>query len=500
MLHAAARSATRVALVESLEPRQLLAAQTPFYGVPYTVPISIQAEQYDSGGAGISYQDAESKNLGNATYRSGGVDFNADPNTGGNYFVSHTRSGEWLEYTINVRKTSYFQVSTRLACGGAGGKFHLFLDGVDQGTGRVKNTGGWDVFKSVSRGGLKFSAGQHVLRLEFTNAAVSGSDIADLDWIRISSDPNWSMALDGPTSWSQKADAPFARYEGDGAAVNGKLYVFGGYINPQIQGTAHADVYDPTNGAWTRIADMPEPLTHTGIAVHGTTIWLVGGFVGDHPGPGTTHVWKYNTLSDTWTRGPALPAARGAGAAAIVDHVIHFFGGLTHASSSQNPVKSDMADHWTLDLANGGGWKTAAPLINPRNHLAGTALNGKVYAIGGQHLWDEEHPLAEVDAYDPATNKWSKVASLPQPRSHMSASTLVVDGRIVVIGGSTTSFEALSSIVNYNPSTNQWRSQTPLPGPLSTAVAGYINNRFVVATGSEVDLVATGDVFIGTPA
>jgi N-acetylneuraminic acid mutarotase len=105
-----------------------------------------------------------------------------------------------------------------------------------------------------------------------------------------------------------------------------------------------------------------------------------------------------------------------------------------------------------------------------------------------------------VDAYDPATNKWSKVASLPQPRSHMSASTLVVDGRIVVIGGSTTSFEALSSIVNYNPSTNQWRSQTPLPGPLSTAVAGYINNRFVVATGSEVDLVATGDVFIGTPA
>jgi N-acetylneuraminic acid mutarotase len=282
--------------------------------------------------------------------------------------------------------------------------------------------------------------------------------------------------------------------------VNGKLYIFGGYINTQIQATTRSDMYDPSTGKWTRIADMPEPLTHTGVAVHGTTIWLVGGFVGDHPGPGTTHVWRYNTLSNTWSRGPALPEARGAGAAAMDGDVLHFFGGLTHASSSANPVKSDMADHWTLDLANGGGWKTAAPMINPRNHLAGASLNGKIYAIGGQHLWDENNPVSEVDIYSPKTNRWTKVASMPEGRSHISSSTLVVDGRIIVIGGATTGFDSLASVIDYNPATDKWGKLSSLPTPLATTVAGYFNDEFVVATGSQFDLVATADVFIGWPA
>jgi N-acetylneuraminic acid mutarotase len=159
-----------------------------------------------------------------------------------------------------------------------------------------------------------------------------------------------------------------------------------------------------------------------------------------------------------------------------------------------------MADHWTLDLANGGGWKTAAPLIDPRNHLAGAALDGKIYAIGGQHLWNEDSPLAEVDAYDPKTDRWTKVASLPQPRSHISSAALVVDGRIVVIGGATTDFNSVSAIANYNPAANQWRTQTPLPGPLITPISGYINSELVVATGSVTDLVATGNVYVGSPA
>jgi N-acetylneuraminic acid mutarotase len=245
---------------------------------------------------------------------------------------------------------------------------------------------------------------------------------------------------------------------------------------------------------------MPEALTHTGVAVHGTTIWLVGGFVGDHPGPGTVHVWKYNSLSNSWSHGPNLPAARGAGAAALVGDVLHFFGGLTHADSSKNPVKSDMSDHWTLDLANGGGWKTAAPLINPRNHLAGASLNGLVYAIGGQHLWNEESPVAEVDAYNPAKDRWTKVASLPKPLSHISSASITDDGRIVVFGGATTGFNSVSSVEDYNPTANQWASLTSMPHPLITPVAGYINGKFVIATGSEVDLVATAEVFIGTPA
>ncbi len=488
-------------IVESLESRQLLAAQTPFYGMPFKVPISIQAEQYDSGGAGVSFNDSERTNLGDASYRAGGVDFNADPNTPGNYYVSHTKSGEWLEYTVQADTTGVYDMKIRLSCGGAGGRFHILIDGVDQGTTAVKNTGGWDSFSTVARNDMLLTGGQHVVRLEFSKANVTGSDIADLDWIRFTRDTESSpSSLNAAYDWSQKSDGPFARYEGDGAIVNGKLYIFGGYINTQIQATTRSDMYDPSTGKWTRIADMPEPLTHTGVAVHGTTIWLVGGFLGDHPGPGTTHVWRYNTLSNTCSRGPALPEARGAGAAAMDGDVLHFFGGLTHASSSANPVKSDMADHWTLDLANGGGWKTAAPMINPRNHLAGASLNGKIYAIGGQHLWDENNPVSEVDVYSPKTSRWTKVASMPEGRSHISSSTLVVDGRIIVIGGATNGFDSLASVIDYDPATDKWGKLSSLPTPLATTVAGYFNDEFVVATGSQFDLVATADVFIGWPA
>ena len=60
----------------------------------------------------------------------------------------------------------------------------------------------------------------------------------------------------------------------------------------------------------------------------GTDMWFVGGYVGDHPGPGYTHVWIYHTTSDTWTRGPDLPQPRGAGAAALVGSTIYFAGGM----------------------------------------------------------------------------------------------------------------------------------------------------------------------------
>ena len=295
--------------------------------------------------------------------------------------------------------------------------------------------------------------------------------------------------------WIDPASAPLARYEAAGMVVDDKLYVFGGYINSKIQATARSDMYDPATNTWTRIADMPQPLTHAGQAVHGTTIWLVGGFVGDNPGPGTTHVWKYNTLTNTWSRGPSLPAARGAGACAIIGDELHFFGGLDHANSDANPVTVDYADHWVLDLAKGGGWKTAAPLPNARNHLSGVALDGFIYAIGGQHLWNEDHPVSEVDQYDPATDTWKKVKSLPTPRSHMSASTFVIDDRIMVIGGATNGLTSVSEVDTYNPATNKWTHFSNLPSPRLTPVAGFADGEIIASTGSQFDLQADNETF-----
>ncbi|MBC8160025.1 MAG: hypothetical protein H7Z42_02310 [Roseiflexaceae bacterium] len=288
-------------------------------------------------------------------------------------------------------------------------------------------------------------------------------------------------------SWNTVAPSPIERFEAQGLMVNGKLYVFGGFYNNAIQATVRSDVYDPSSNTWTRIADMPEPLTHAGQASDGNTIYIVGGYVGDSPGPSTDHVWKYDIATNTWSAGPSLLAPRGGGAAVRVGRSLHFIGGATRDGNSKTAIDRD--DHMVLALDGSTSWSTAAALPNPRNHLAGVALNNKIYLIGGQQgeLEGTENQQ-DVDVYDPATNAWSQVAGLPTPRGHISASTFVMSDRILVIGGSVndgSSGDASRDVSLYDPQENVWLALPPLPAGRKTPVAGGVDTRIVVATGNE---------------
>jgi N-acetylneuraminic acid mutarotase len=225
---------------------------------------------------------------------------------------------------------------------------------------------------------------------------------------------------------------------------------------------------------------MPEPLTHSVGTVDGTTIWFVGGFVGDTPAPGTKHVWKYDTLTDTWSRGPDLPEARGGGASAIVGRSLHYFGG-----ANQNRT-TDMPTHWSLDLDDPAAtWVRKADMIMARNHMAAATIDGNVYAVGGQRgELDAAVDLAEVDVYDPATDTWSPVANMPGARSHTNCSTLVLNGKLLVIGGESGAEAYEPTILSYDPATNAWTVAAQLPDARSTAIAGFVNNQLVLSTGN----------------
>src|SRR5690606_33602956 len=116
----------------------------------------------------------------------------------------------------------------------------------------------------------------------------------------------------------------------------------------------------------------------------------------------TAHVWKYSISGNSWTAGPNLPSQRGAGAAAIIGRELHFFGG-----SNLNRTQ-DSSDHWVLNLDNPTSWTAKAALLNPRNHMAAVALDGLIYAIGGQHLENEVNGnQATVNIYIPTTETWT---------------------------------------------------------------------------------------------
>ena len=330
--------------------------------------------------------------------------------------------------------------------------------------------------------------GVRVLRL-VVGATGEGADADHADWA--------GATLHGcaeTLSWATRAAAPTPLYEAQGAVVGAKLYVLGGF--DQISGgkplaTARAQVYDPANNSWTRLRDMPEPLTHAGVAADGQTVYVAGGFIGDHPGPQTDHVWKYDVQHDAWTPGPPLPAARGGGALVLLGGELHFFGGTERDPDELHTYRQDFGDHWVLPLS-GGGWRSAAPLPNPRNHISGAALGGKIYAVGGQHLGDEAAGnQSEVDVYDPATDSWAKGADLPLPLGHAGASTVVWNGRLVVAGGVTQNPGAamgakVANVSEYDPGTGLWTALTPLPAPRQSPVAGVIGGQLVVTTGADL--------------
>lgn len=286
------------------------------------------------------------------------------------------------------------------------------------------------------------------------------------------------------SSWNTLAPSPVERFESQGIVVNGKLYIFGGFVNSKLQATRRSDVYEPTTNRWRRINDLPEALTHSAVVASGQTIYLVGGYVGNHPGPSTNHVWKYSIRNNTWSRAPSLPAPRGAGAAARLGQTLHFFGGANRKAGQVD--HGDEGDHYVLSLDGGTSWTKRASIPNPRNHLGGAELGGKIYAIGGQHgRHEDDSNQSQVVAYNPATGTWKRVANLPVPRGHVA--TVVMNQRIFVIGGTTNGgFNGLpaTDVTSYNPQTNVWVKRQSLPAGRKSPVAGVIGERVIVTTGN----------------
>ena len=289
-------------------------------------------------------------------------------------------------------------------------------------------------------------------------------------------------------SWQTMAPIPEARYEAQGEIVDGVLYIFSGFntTSPNINAIASTYAYNIASNTWQRKADMPEVVTHAPTVATGNIIYLIGGYVGNHPGASTNHVWKYDTVANSWSRGPDLPQPRGASAAAIINNVIYVVAGATRTQGQLNDT--DHTDFYKLDLNQSTPtWQVLPDIPMGRNHIGGAALNGKFYAIGGQIGHQESSTnQTRVDVFDPATNTWSRAADMPLGRGHISDSTFVVNGRIMVIGGTVnggTGGLASSDVLLYDPVANVWLKAPSIPQYRKTPIADVWGDTLVVSTG-----------------
>jgi hypothetical protein len=157
---------------------------TPFGGTAVALPGLIQAEHFDEGGANVAYSDTTPGNAGGA-FRNTDVDIQATTDTGGGFNVGWNRPGEWLNYSVHVSQSRTYTLSARVASNGAGGTFHVEVDGVDvTGPMTIPNTGGHQVWTTLTRTGVTLASGARQVRLVLDATGATGS-FGNINYLRV---------------------------------------------------------------------------------------------------------------------------------------------------------------------------------------------------------------------------------------------------------------------------------------------------------------------------
>jgi len=270
-----------------------------------------------------------------------------------------------------------------------------------------------------------------------------------------------------PTSdkWTKKKSMPVPAHHAAITECHGKLYVVGGF-------TFYA-VPNQTFGGW---------------------------------GP-TDNAWEYDPAADSWKAIAPLPTKRGSPVAVVSGNKIYVIGGATNQGTNapaiffNGPARS-LGTNEAYDPET-NKWETRSPMPTPRNHAYAGAVNGKIYVIGGRAA----HPFITVasnldiaEEYDPSTDQWGpQKARMPTARSGGGFATY--NGRIYAAGGeiqTTQLLGAFRALEAYDPATNTWAILPSMPAARHGVATAFLGNRLHLVSGKITSGGYTPDVQTAT--
>lgn len=152
---------------------------TPYLGQPASIPGVIEAENFDDGPAGVAYHDVdtltdppqsggEARQLG-LRYRKHAVGIESTMATPRFFLVGVIKQGEWLAYTVDVKKAGLYDLEISIAGwrdGDRAGQFRIEFNGQDKtGLLTAPNTKSWQKCTVLKVPGIALSAGVQVMRV-----------------------------------------------------------------------------------------------------------------------------------------------------------------------------------------------------------------------------------------------------------------------------------------------------------------------------------------------
>lgn len=279
------------------------------------------------------------------------------------------------------------------------------------------------------------------------------------------------LAAGASGKWSRGAALPLARGEVAAALAGGQIYVVGGFTSDG-QSSPRVDAYSPRGNSWRQVADLPLPVDHAMAAGYRGTLYVVGGY-----GPGRSRLTTLFSFSGgAWTRLPPMPEQRAAGGAAIVKGKLYVVGGVASSTLAQ---QSDLASSALVyDIARRRWSSIRGP--TPREHLGVTALNGRIYAVGGRTAGADTN-LDLVEVYAPGARTWKRLPRIPGRRGGTGAAGTE---RWIVSAGGETATVTIRTVYRYDVKRRRWSRLPNLP----TARHGL----GVVAVGRKIFVIGGG--------
>lgn len=222
--------------------------------------------------------------------------------------------------------------------------------------------------------------------------------------------------------------------------------------------------------SWADETRLPGPGLNApaAVALDGK-LYVIGGFetVSNSPSAG---VQVYDLGTKRWGAAAPLPAPRGGHAAVALGGLIHVIGG--------GNSRSTIADHSVYDAA-ADRWTERAPLPHAEGSPAAVAFRGKLYAIGGR---SGTRDFGDVFVYDPAADAWSEGPRI-EPRATCGA-VVYRDALYLLGGESQSGSCVLADVLRLSGSATAWEPAAPLPTARGFARAVTFRGAIYVVGGS----------------
>lgn len=295
--------------------------------------------------------------------------------------------------------------------------------------------------------------------------------------------------------WREAKQMPLALQEIYTDIYEGMIYIGGGIPVDDAKFTNQFSRYNSKKNKWEILTPMPERRHHVTISATEDHIFAIGGFIGGFPDwQAQDSVYVYSPRDNSWENGVSLSSPRGEHVSAVVGGKIYVIGGRTRSTPNAQHYKThhDTKFNEVFDPQT-SKWTQAAPAPTARNSAASVVIDGKIYVVGGRQNQTNKNGdvrivnVPNLEVYDPVTDSWESRAAMPIAQGGLAAA--VADGKLYVFGGEQWYPEEIVSANSwvYDPETNRWEALPNMPTPRHGLAAAALGSNIHVFGGSAVN-------------